>query len=142
TSLVWLVGRVRWSDPQAKALDDRGLELVVKVGDCRQFPVALGPRAKGGQANVRPFRVPVVLIGPKNRIKIEVPSVSQQELSRREFELACTAPAKNQRLHVLIVGVDVKDAAGLKKRVLDALAVDPKDQPIGAQGVFAKNPPF
>jgi hypothetical protein len=140
-SLVWLVGQVRWSDPAAKALD-RDLQVVAKVGDCRQFPVELGPRGKGDQANVRPFRVPMVLIGPRNRIKVEVPSVGQQELSRREFTLACAAPAKNQRLHVLIVGVNVKDSAGLKKRLLDALAVDAKDRPRGPQGEFSKNPPF
>src|SRR5262249_47802349 len=74
-SLVGLVGRVHWSDPKAKALDDRGLEVVAKVGDCRQFPVALGPRGMGREANVRPFRVPLVLIGALNRIQIEVPSV-------------------------------------------------------------------
>jgi WD40 repeat protein len=143
-SLVWLVGRVRWSDPNAKALDDPRLEVVVKVGDCRQLPVALDPRGKGAEANSRPFRVPLVLISSLNHIKVEVPSVSQQELSSRKFELACAAPAKDQRLHLLIVGVDVKDAAGLKKRVLDALAVGPgaKDRPDGFQGEFRRKPPF
>jgi hypothetical protein len=141
-SLVWLVGQVRWSDPKAKALEDRGLEVVVKVGDCRQLPVALGPRGNGSEANVRPFRVPLVLIGSENRIKIELPSISQQELSCREFDLGCAAPAKNQRLHVLIVGVNVNDWAALKERVLDALVVDRKDRPPGAQGEFFKRPPF
>jgi hypothetical protein len=141
-SLVFLAGRVRWTDPAAKALDDRSLEIVAKVGDCRQFPVALGPRGKGEGANIRPFHVPLVLIGAKNRITIEVPSVGQQELSRREFELACATPETRQRLHVLIVGVDVRDAQGLKNRVLDALAVDPKDRPARAQGMFLKKPPF
>jgi hypothetical protein len=139
-SLVWLVGQVRWSDPMAKALDDLSLELVAKVDDCRQFPVALEPRGKGNQANVRPFRVPLVLIGTKNRINIEV--FGEQELGRREFELDCIAPVKNQRLHLLIAGVNVKDGAQLKKRVLEALGVDPKDQPAGSRGEFSKKPPF
>jgi hypothetical protein len=86
--------------------------------------------------------VPVVLIGAENRVKVEVPSVGQQEQSRREFRLACAAPAKAQRLHVLIVGVDVRDAAGLKRRVLDALAVAPGERPAGPQGEFIKKPPF
>jgi WD40 repeat protein len=141
-SVVWLVGRVRWSDPKAKALDDRSLELVATVGDCQQFPVALGLRGQGEQRNVRPFRVPLVLIGAANKIKIEVPSVSQQELSRREFELACSNPVKHQRLHLLIIGVEVQDAMELKQRVLDALAADPKSRPKGVQGPFSKNPPF
>jgi hypothetical protein len=141
---------VRWSDHKAKALADRDLEMVATVGDCRQFPVALSPRGsvgggsggRGDQANVRSFRVPLVLIGTNNRIQLEVPSVGQQESSRREFQLTCAAPAKNQRLHVLIVGVNVPDSAGLKKRVLDALGVAAGDQPVGAQGEFFKKPPF
>jgi WD40 repeat protein len=141
-NLVLLTGRVSWMDPEAKALDNPRLEVVVKVGDCRQLPVALDRRGKGDEANVRRFHVPLVLIGSQNRIKIELPTVSQQELSRREFDLACAAPERKQRLHVLIVGVNVKDAEELKNRVLDALAVDRKDRPKGAQGVFVKKPPF
>ncbi len=141
-SLVWLVGRVRWSDPKAKALDDAGLEVVARVGDCRQLPAALGPRGRDKDANVRRFRVPLVLIGSENRVRVEVPSVGQQDFSRREFTLPCAAPSRSQRLHVLIVGVDVKDAAELKKRVLDALDVAPADRPKGAQGEFFKKPPF
>jgi hypothetical protein len=142
-SNVWLVGQVRWSDPAAPALDDRELQVVVRVGDCRQFPVALDRRGAGAEANTRRFRVPLVLIGPENGIKIEVPGVGQQERSRQEFKLACTAPAKSQRLHLLIVGVNVQDAAGLKKRVLDAVAADSKDRPPGdSGGEFVKGPPF
>jgi WD40 repeat protein len=141
-SLVWLVGRVRWSDPKAKQLDVGDLKVVVKVGDCVQFPVALGPRGVGPEANVRPFRVPVTLNARNNRIRVEVPSVGQQDLSCREFALVCAAPTENQRLHVLIVGVNVKDAAELKKRVLDALAVEREARPRGPQGEFFKKPPF
>jgi hypothetical protein len=140
-SLVWLVGRVRWSDPKAKALDDRHLEVVAKVGDCRQFPVGLGPRGIGENANVRQFRMPLTLIATNNRIKVEVPSAGR-ELCRREFQLGCTAPAAKQRLHLLIVGVNVRNGAELKNQVLDALGVDAKDRPAGAQGLFVKKPPF
>jgi hypothetical protein len=140
--LVLLTGRVSWMDPEAKALDDPRLEVVAKVGGRRQLPVALDRRGKGNEANVRRFHVPLVMIGSKNRIRIEVPSVSQRELSPREFDLNCAAPEKRQRLHLLIVGVNVKDGEELKDSVLDALAVDPKDRPRGTQGVFVKKPPF
>jgi len=115
-SLVYLIGHVRWSDPTAKALDDRSQEVVVKVGDCRQLPVALAPRGKNGAAGTRNFVVPIALIGTKNRVQVELPSVAQQELSRSEFELTCSTPAIKQRLHVLIVGVDVMDGEALKRR--------------------------
>ncbi|MCE9530769.1 MAG: hypothetical protein K8T89_06545 [Planctomycetes bacterium] len=141
-SLVWLSGRVRWNSSSAPALEDNGLQVTVRVGDCRQFPVALEARGQGDQANQRSFNAPLVLIGDENRIKIEVSKVGQQEQSRREFDLTCAAPAKNQRLHVLIVGVNVKDSVELKKRVLDALNVSSNDHPLGSQGEFAKKPPF
>jgi WD40 repeat protein len=141
-SFLWLTGRVRWSDPQAPALTARNLEVLARVGDCRQFPVLLGPRAPGDQANVRSFRVPLVLIGPNNRIRVEVQSVGQQELSSHEFDLDCAAPARNQRLHLLIVGVNVTDAVRLKNRILDALDVDSKNRPLGSQGEFFRKPPF
>jgi hypothetical protein len=141
-SLVWLIGHVRWSDPKAKALDEPGLEITAKVGDCRQLPADLLPRGTGDKRNARPFRIPVVLIGPENRITIELPSLVHQDLSSREFRLSCTKWATNQRLHVLIVGVNVDDWVELKKRVLDALVVEPKDRPKGARGEFFKKPPF
>lgn len=141
-SLVWLVGRVRWSDPKAPALDDRNLEVLVRVGDCRQFPVALGQRGAGVESNVRPFRVPLVLIGEKNRIQIELPNVAVETSTGREFDLACTNPTRTQRLHLLIVGVNVKEANELKKRVLDSLDVDEKGRPLGVRGEFSKKPPF
>ncbi len=140
--LVWLAGHVRWNDPRAKQLDDPGLAVVARVADVRQFPVALGPRGTGEEANARPFHVPLVLIGPENRVAVDVPSVSQQEQSRREFTLRCLAPVRKQRLHLLIVGVDVRDGERLARRFLDALAVDERYRPAGLQGEFVKNPPF
>jgi hypothetical protein len=141
-SLVWLVGRVRWSDPKALALDDQSLRVVAKVGDCRQLPVELGPRGTGADSDTRSFRVPLILIGSENRVSLDVPSVGQQQLSRREFTLRCVAPERKQRLHVLVVGIDEKDREGLKQRVFDALAVDPQRRPAGWQGKFEKDPPF
>jgi WD40 repeat protein len=141
-SVVWLVGRVHWSDPKARALTERNLEVEVKVGDCRQFPAPLGLRGAGVEPNERRFSVPLVLISKENRIKIQVPTVGQQEGSSEEFELGCAKPEARQRLHLLIVGVEVKDAAGLKERVLNALAADPRGRPTGNWGGFTKKPPF
>src|SRR5262249_42207576 len=60
----------------------------------------------------------------------------------REFEIACANPARKQRLHLLVVGVDVEDTDALKDRVLDALSVDRADRPRQLQGAFVRNPPF
>jgi WD40 repeat protein len=140
-SVMWLEGHVRWaSDAKGPALNDRGLAPEVKVGDCRQFPESLKARGTGKEANIRRFRVPVVLTGQENRLRISLPSVSQHERSCREFTLTCRDPAKNQRLHLLIVGVNVTDPAQLKKRVLDALGA--MHQPKGNQGEFDRRPPF
>jgi WD40 repeat protein len=142
SSLVWIVGRVRWSNPRAKELDDLQMEVVAIIGEHRQFPAKLELRGKGQEDNVRHFRLPLLLIGSENRIQLEVQRVGRGELVRSEFELACPAAAKGQRLHVLIVAVNVQDSDGLKNHVLEALAVDPKDRPAGADGPFYKKPPF
>jgi hypothetical protein len=104
--------------------------------------VALLPRGQGDDANTRSFRVPLVLIGEENRISIEVPSRVQEQSSRREFALRCSAPQTQQRLHLLVVGVDIDNGEALKQRVLDALAVDRGHRPTGSQGEFTKDPPF
>jgi hypothetical protein len=140
-SVMMLEGYVRWaSDAKDPALYDRGLTPEVKVGDCRQFPEPLQERGTGKEANIRRFRIPIVLTGEENRIQFNLPSGGQHERSHRTFTLRCLAPAKNQRLHLLIIGVNVKDSAGLKKRVLDALGA--VNHPTGNQGEFDRKPPF
>jgi hypothetical protein len=86
--------------------------------------------------------VPAVLTDGDNSIKVELKedrpdgekAVGQQVLSRNAFQLACAAPATQQRLHLLIVGVDVKDGPALARRVLNTLGA--KEQPPGLQGDF------
>ncbi|HEY1859457.1 MAG TPA: hypothetical protein VGG61_03840 [Gemmataceae bacterium] len=142
TSLVWLVGRVIWSDPEAKQLDAKDVNVVVLVRGCRQFPVALRARGQGSKAYIRDFAVPVALTDVENPIKIEVKenraagekTVAQEVVSRSAFKLACAAPVAQQRLHLLIVGVNVTDGAALSKRVLDTLGAT--ERPAGLQGEF------
>jgi hypothetical protein len=143
-SLVWVVGHVTWTDLEAKQLDAPDLNVVLLVSGFVQFPVALGPRGKEGQAGVRAFEAPVVLTAAQNTIKVEVrqgrgdagETVGQQALSRNEFTLDCAAPATDQRLHLLVVGVNVADGKALAQRVLDTLGAEAKDRPSGLQGEF------
>ena len=138
---VWLVGRVRWADPNAKQLDARDLQALVYVNNCLQFPVALDRRGADGEPNnVRRFIVPMTLSAAKNAIKVELKGqadVALTEKSAKKFDLVCGNPAKHQRLHLLVVGVDVKNGAVLKKRVLDMLGAPDKDRPVGPQGEFS-----
>ena len=77
-----------------------------------------------------------------NSVKIELKenrgdaekAVGQQVLSRGAFRLTCAAPAKEQRLHLLIVGVNATNGAALTERVLDTLGA--KQRPAGLQGEF------
>jgi WD40 repeat protein len=132
SGFVFLRGRVEWADGKNPQLDDPLLNVVVYVNGSRQFPVALGPR--GGSRNTqRPFGVPMVLQGEANKIEIELPRLKQETNSRREFSLACKAPEQKQRLHVLIVGVNVADGEALKKGVLSVVG---QDVPRGFEGEF------
>ncbi len=142
--LVWVVGKVVWSDSKAPEIDDKNLSVIAMVRGCKQFPVQLEPRGKGDDANFRRFEVPVVLTKDTNDIQIEVkkgridsaPAVAQTVLTENKFSLACAKPAKEQRLHLLIVGVDVTDGKALTTRVLNMLGVKPEDRPTGLQGDF------
>jgi WD40 repeat protein len=141
-SLVWLEGHVTWSDPQAKQLDAPDLSVALLVGGYQQFPVALEPRGKGEQTNVRRFNVPAVLTTEDNTVKVTVKQgrpgaetqVAQQALSTNTYQVSCANPAKEQRLHLLIVGVNVSDGPALAKRMLDTLLATTR--PAGLQGDF------
>jgi WD40 repeat protein len=141
-SLAWVVGRVVWSDPDAAQLDAKDLNIVVLVRGCRQFPAALEARGTGVDNATRQFAVPVVLTDTENTIKIEVKenrtegdkTVGQDVLSRNTFKLECATPATQQRLHLLVVGVNVADGAALANRVLDTLGAS--ERPNGLQGEF------
>jgi hypothetical protein len=139
--LVWLRGLVRWSDPDDPALNDPNLEAVLYVNSARQLPVQLERRGQGDEANVRRFAAPLLLSRAKdNRVEVELfdhggrDLLKQQQSAFRGLSLDCVQPVKRQRLHVLIVGVDVADAAALKRRVLRALGA--KAVPPGLQGGF------
>jgi WD40 repeat protein len=137
-AFVFLTGRVEWPDGRSGQLDDQLLKVVVNVNDSQQFPVAL--EARQPRTNRRTFRVPFVLTQKeKNRIDIKLPNLKEVVDSPREFTLDCAKPETRQRLHVLIVGVDVKDGEALKRRLLSEMG---KDLPSGLQGEFTASPVF
>jgi WD40 repeat protein len=131
---VFLRGRVEWTDDKAPQLDDPLLNVVAYVNGSRQFPVALEPRGGGSRGRQRAFGVPLVLTKPRdNVIVIDLPRLPQSAVSKREFRVGCKQSEQQQRLHVLIVGVNVKDGEALKTGVLSVVG---KDAPRGFEGEF------
>jgi hypothetical protein len=132
--LLLLTGHIWWDDAHAKQLDAFE-EVGVEINGGRQFPTALGRRGAAGDPNRRTFQVPVVLTYDRdNEIVIELPGLKAQQGSRKRLTVDCVKPWKEPRLHLLIVGVDVRDPVKLKEswfRVLKAQA------PTGLRGPFS-----
>jgi len=140
-AVVRLKGRVTWTTTAAKQLDTANLQVTAYVNGSRQLPVAMRPRGSDGiPDNVRRFEVPVLLTRSDNKIRIELIDPNQREdvaqltRSRREFSVRCGNPFEKQRLHLLIVGVDVLDGGTLRNRVLDTLGAT--ERPRDMQGPF------
>lgn len=136
-NLLMLAGYVQWDDPDAAALADDGQEVHVLVNGTRQLPVELAPRAAGGTR--RPFRTPIALAkAGDNEVRLSLAGLPNQSEGDTLLRLVCTNPLKDQRLHVLIVGVDVEDAQRLKESFFQAIFV-PRPPP-GLKGAFEKEP--
>jgi WD40 repeat protein len=137
TSTIYLTGRVRWGDPR----DARDLRLQLRVNDqAQELPIAWSK--VDGEPNMRRFEVPVSLSKQKNRLVLELIDpkgavVAQTADSRRVFHITSKLPPKPQRLHLLIVGVEITDEVLLKNRVLETLGA--KTKPPSVPGVFTTN---
>jgi hypothetical protein len=113
--------------------------MQVFVNDMRGFPVALDPSGPGTDRNRRAFHTPVTLTRAKdNVIELKLANLPSQVEGDTVVHMDCTNPMKDQRLHVLIVGVDVDDAEGLKQNFFKAFGV--AKPPEGLKGPFLKDP--
>ncbi len=137
-SLLMLHGAVQWDDPQDKALTDPALEIQVFVNNMRGFPVALAPAETNSSRPRRTFQAPIALTEKNNVVELKLISLASQVEGDTLVHLDCTNPMKDQRLHVLIVGVDVDDAEKLKQSFFKAIGVT--KAPEGLQGPFKKEP--
>lgn len=125
SGFVVVHGYVRWARPDDPALADPGLAAAVAVNGVDHLPAPLGPAGQG----VRRFRAPLFLNGPDNTVRLAVRAggrdraVPQAAAGARAFRVGCAAPLARQRLHVVVVGVDVPDGdrPGLVRRVVAAL---------------------
>jgi hypothetical protein len=116
-SSLWLCGRVEWSDRATQQA--RGASSVyVSVNGFLQLPARLEP----GTGLVQPWKVRLRLNQAKdNLVTVELPELEQDSSSRTEFQLDCLRPDLRQRLHLLVVGIGARDAAGLQDRALEAV---------------------
>ena len=76
--------------------------------------------------NQRAFEGLIGLTRPENNdIEIELPQELKSEKGGMKFKLACTKPTNEQRLHVLVIGVNVQDREKLRGQVLSILSSNP-----------------
>jgi WD40 repeat protein len=138
-SLLMLHGSVEWDDVQDGALADPAQEIQIVVNAMRQFPVALAPIQTGTSRKRRTFQTPIALTREKdNVVELKPANLPNQVEGDTVVHLDCTNPMKDQRLHVLIVGVDVDDAERLKQSFFQAFGVT--KPPAGLRGAFNKEP--
>jgi hypothetical protein len=120
TGRLWLQGRVVWDRDNDEQLKDVA-SVQVYVNDILQLPTELRATASAGERS-RSFRAPLFLNNTKgNRVEIVLPELKQEASNRRQFALDCASAEQGQRLHLLVVGVGVKDDQKLMGRLLQAL---------------------
>jgi len=131
TGYVAVRGYVRWARPDDPALTAPGLAAAVAVNGVDHLPAPLGPPEQG----VRRFRAPLFLNGPDNVVRLSVRAGGRdravpQAAGARAVRVACAAPLVRQRLHVVVIGVDVPDdgRAGFVRRVVAALGGTAKER--------------
>jgi hypothetical protein len=114
---VTVVGRVIWPDPETRVKIDEARVRIWVNG----FPHAnaeLRPRV--GHDLEAEFQAPVLLNRKANRIAVKLPEVVLEACDLSELRVACAHPERQQRLHLLIVGVGQDDDDALREQALNA----------------------
>lgn len=133
--LVAVRGRIRWHAEDTPLARDPKLAAVLVVNEVEHLPVYLDPEK--GRALERTFRVPIFLNAKDSLVRFEFrtpnreAAAPQQSLGGAKFRIHCENPLTEQRLHLVVVGVDVPtaDRGSLAKRVVAALGgVVPTDR--------------
>jgi WD40 repeat protein len=122
-----VLGRVRCASPDDPLLRQAAATLQLAVNGVVHLPVPLEPPLPG--ASERSFRAPVFLNATENTLQLSLQSpvrgVAQEVVSGlgETLTLDCTKPLGRQRLHVVVIGVDLPttERFALARRVLRAL---------------------
>ena len=111
---VWVHGEVEWPDETDPMLtQDRPPHLRVWVNDFEQFEAPLEAR----RGRVRRFTAPLRLIDATNRVEI---GSSDVKVEKAAFGVPCSRPARDQRLHLLVVAPGRRDEAKVSEEALAA----------------------
>ena len=125
--LVQVRGRVKWTAEDTQTARDPKLSVVLIVNDLEHVPVTLDPQQ--GRAMERTFKVPMFLSAAQSVVRFAFRSPArdaaapQQSADTATFRIRCESPLTEQRLHLVVVGVDEPAAkrGELGKRVVTAL---------------------
>ena len=113
---VWVHGEVEWPDETDPVLtQDRPAHVRVWVNDFEQFEAPLEARSPGGR--VRLFAAALRLNNANNHVEI---GSSDVKAEKAVFDVPCSRPARDQRLHLLVVAPGRRDEAALSGHVLTA----------------------
>jgi hypothetical protein len=115
---VVLSGRVIWRDK--RSFDGANPRIQLWVNGFPQVEVGLGPAAAGDPL-ARPFRADLMLGRLHNKVDVRLYGAPIDIEGNRELEVACQKEDRKQRLHLWIIGVDVKDPEALRRRAIEAL---------------------
>ena len=136
---VKLSGHIYWNDPDDKRFQ-RKINLRVFCNDFQQLPAEADlPKPKATETT---FTATVLLTrAQENVVEVDLPDFKRAEGQRHTCVVRkCTdLVLPGRRLHLVIIGIDVKDGAALKKRALDAVSA--KQLP-GAEGGWQALPFF
>jgi WD40 repeat protein len=116
---LWLHGYVTWEKADDEQLR-KARWVRVHVNGALQRPAELEPPV--GDSRKRAFKAELFLNRPNdNQIEIDLPDCKQEAANRRAFALGCRNPERDQRLHLLVVGIGEKDEQQLIDRALQTL---------------------
>jgi WD40 repeat protein len=111
---VWVHGQVEWPDETDPVLSqNQPAHVRVWVNDFEQFEASLAPR----RGRVREFTAELRLNNAANHVEI---GSSEVKAEKAVFSVACSRPACNQRLHLLVVAPGRRDEAKVTDEVLTA----------------------
>lgn len=120
--IVKIRGRLIWGE---NAVFPPGLQyLKTWVNGFLQSSTPLDVAAKEGQPGSLAFEIAAVLNRESNVIEMELPTLPTSAASPLRFELQSSQPKTDQKLHLLLIGMDFETDEALIKNFREVFAVE------------------